>query len=71
MTVKPDQPDTTAPSHEERVDPQIVFDGAKAVGELTGGVGGLLLGAAKAKEAFGGDTPSTPPTPTPAESESE
>lgn len=71
MTEEPDQPDTTAPSREERIDLQTVFDGAKAVGELTGGVGGLLLGAAKAKEAFGGDTPSTPPTPTPPESGSE
>jgi hypothetical protein len=43
---------------EERVDPAAI---AQGVGMVTGGVGTLLIGAAQAKQAFGGKSEPTPP----------
>jgi hypothetical protein len=44
-----------------------VFQGAQALGELTGGLGALALGASKLKETFGGGGQSAEPAPPPTE----
>jgi X-X-X-Leu-X-X-Gly heptad repeat protein len=42
-----------------------VYQGAQALGELTGGVGALAIGVSKLKEAFGGGDQTAEPPPQP------
>ena len=63
MTPDPDhQPDATPPPAEERIDPAAI---AQGVGEVTGGLGTLALGAAALKQTFGGKEQAPPPPPPP------
>lgn len=47
------------------IDPQTVYDGMKAVGDLTLGLGTLALGAAAAKQVFSGSGDDSQPQSAP------